>query len=126
MRSDGALTTIFHFAGTNGANPYGGLIQGDDGCFNGTTTFGGPSNLGTIFRLDIRPSIQSLVITEDRVSVFWDADEGNFYKVQWATNANQVFWKDLGGPVQATNTTMCLTDVLDPQGMRFYRVLLLP
>jgi uncharacterized repeat protein (TIGR03803 family) len=36
----------------DGANPRGGLIQGKDGGFYGTTYGGGGSNLGTVFRIN--------------------------------------------------------------------------
>ncbi|HXM59954.1 MAG TPA: choice-of-anchor tandem repeat GloVer-containing protein [Terriglobales bacterium] len=35
----------------DGAQPYGGLVQGADGNFYGTTNYGGANNLGTIFQI---------------------------------------------------------------------------
>jgi len=35
----------------DGANPQGGLVQGTDGNFYGTTQFGGSANLGAIYRM---------------------------------------------------------------------------
>jgi uncharacterized repeat protein (TIGR03803 family) len=47
---DLALQTLFEF-GANPKNPRGGLVQGPDGSFYGTTTFGGPNGEnGTVFR----------------------------------------------------------------------------
>lgn len=45
---------LHHFAGggTDGANPYTGLIESSDGTLLGTTHYGGSSNLGTIFQLN--------------------------------------------------------------------------
>jgi uncharacterized repeat protein (TIGR03803 family) len=51
----GANFTVLHsFAGANhdGAHPFAGLIQGDDGRLFGTTTQGGIANDGAIFTLD--------------------------------------------------------------------------
>jgi uncharacterized repeat protein (TIGR03803 family) len=46
------LNTLVNFDSTNGANPQGGLVQGRDGYFYGTTTAGGSSNEGTVFRFE--------------------------------------------------------------------------
>jgi uncharacterized repeat protein (TIGR03803 family) len=61
---DGSFTMLFHFNGTNGANPFGGLLQGRDGDFYGTTTSGGSgyngtafSGYGTVFRVSLQPVI---------------------------------------------------------------------
>lgn len=45
------LTTLVSFTGENGSLPTS-LIQGSDGAFYGTTSYGGVSNAGTLFRLD--------------------------------------------------------------------------
>ena len=45
----------YFFAGTNsdGANPVGGLIQGSDNAFYGTTSNGGSNNLGTVYKITL-------------------------------------------------------------------------
>lgn len=60
MSSDGKLTTIFFFDGTNGAYLPAGLIQGSDGNFYGTTFRGGKNNRGTIFRISPSGGFTSL------------------------------------------------------------------
>jgi uncharacterized repeat protein (TIGR03803 family) len=48
----GKTTIIYNFAGsTDGANPFAGLVADDSGNFYGTTTSGGASNAGTVFRI---------------------------------------------------------------------------
>jgi uncharacterized repeat protein (TIGR03803 family) len=47
----GTLTWLHSFAGTDGEYPYGGLVQGTDGNFYGTTITGGADRFGTVFRL---------------------------------------------------------------------------
>ena len=51
MTTDGVLTTVLTFNGTNGANPMTRLLAAQDGCLYGLTSQGGPNNGGTIFRL---------------------------------------------------------------------------
>jgi uncharacterized repeat protein (TIGR03803 family) len=48
----GHLAVLHMFDGTDGAKPLGGLIQGNDGNFYGTTLYGGgSSNGGTVFKM---------------------------------------------------------------------------
>ncbi|HWZ95957.1 MAG TPA: choice-of-anchor tandem repeat GloVer-containing protein [Opitutaceae bacterium] len=49
----GTTTTLYSFtgAGTDGAGPLAGLVQGTDGNFYGTTEFGGSGGDGTVFKM---------------------------------------------------------------------------
>ena len=47
------LTSLYSFAGSDGANPDAGLVQGSDGNYYGTTYYGGANNVGTVFRLGV-------------------------------------------------------------------------
>ena len=50
----GAFATLHAFkGGSDGANPYGGMIQGTDGTLYGTTEADGADNHGTIFQLPV-------------------------------------------------------------------------
>jgi|GEM_PF-2555312 len=71
ISSGGVLTTLASFAGTNGAYPQAGLVQGADGAFYGTTSQGGASlgdanslnglGYGTVFRIDAAGALSLLV-----------------------------------------------------------------
>ena len=47
----GEYSVLHAFSGSDGAHPFGPLLQGNDGQFYGTTLEGGSHNLGTIFRV---------------------------------------------------------------------------
>ena len=49
----GVLTTLHSFDGTDGNQPWAGLVQDTNGTFYGTTYSGGTSNLGTVFSLSV-------------------------------------------------------------------------
>jgi uncharacterized repeat protein (TIGR03803 family) len=49
----GALTTLYSFAGTDGASPFAGLVQATNGNFYGTTSSGGANGDGTVFSLSV-------------------------------------------------------------------------
>jgi len=51
ITTNGVLTTLFQFSGTNGAFPYCGLVPGPNNILYGTTYEGGAPNFGTVFQL---------------------------------------------------------------------------
>ncbi len=67
VTTNGALfSSLFSFGGTNGANPYGGLLQASNGLLYGTTTYGGTgfigaaSGYGTVFQITTNGALQTL------------------------------------------------------------------
>ncbi len=53
--------TILHtFVGTDGASPRAGLVQGSDGDFYGTTSAGGTSGAGTVFKMSPAGTLTAL------------------------------------------------------------------
>src|SRR5262249_4214571 len=67
VTTSGNLTSLAAFKGTNGANPFAGLILGTDGNFYGTTQQGGITNstyktgMGTVFRVARDGKVTTLV-----------------------------------------------------------------
>ena len=47
----GTLTTLYSFVGTDGVHPVAELVQGSDGNFYGTTSYGGAHVYGTAFKV---------------------------------------------------------------------------
>jgi uncharacterized repeat protein (TIGR03803 family) len=47
----GGFTSLHSFNGTDGSIPFGGLVQGSDGNFYGTTFVGGANADGTVFKI---------------------------------------------------------------------------
>jgi uncharacterized repeat protein (TIGR03803 family) len=65
ITTNGTLTCLASFNGTNGAYPVAALVQGTDGYLYGTTQYGGTNDvatggLGTIFRITTNGSLTSL------------------------------------------------------------------
>ncbi|HEX3719609.1 MAG TPA: choice-of-anchor tandem repeat GloVer-containing protein [Verrucomicrobiae bacterium] len=56
----GALTPLHAFLGSDGEEPYAGLVQGSDGFFYGTTYSGGTNNYGTVFKISATGTFTSL------------------------------------------------------------------
>ena len=68
MTPNGAVTVLHNFIGgtTDGANPYAALIQATDGNFYGTTTEGGASGFGTVFKMTPSGTVTVLHAFTDR------------------------------------------------------------
>ncbi|HXI71145.1 MAG TPA: choice-of-anchor tandem repeat GloVer-containing protein [Verrucomicrobiae bacterium] len=62
LTTNGILTTLVSFDGTNGAYPYAGLIQAQDGTLYGTTRNGGTNgDYGTVFKLTTNGNFSTLI-----------------------------------------------------------------
>jgi uncharacterized repeat protein (TIGR03803 family) len=77
---------LYTFSGPEGANPIGGLVQGDDYGFYGTTVNGGTHRVGTIFRIGSQGNFKVLYNFDiahgaHPSAPLIQASDGNFYGV---------------------------------------------
>ncbi|MGA3143512.1 MAG: protease pro-enzyme activation domain-containing protein [Verrucomicrobiota bacterium] len=75
------------------------------------------------------PALQTPTKTADSINLNWSAMAGLNYQVQYTTNlVAQPDWINLGGVVNATGSTVSLTDTnaIANSPQRFYRIQLLP
>jgi uncharacterized repeat protein (TIGR03803 family) len=84
VTTNGLLTSLFSFAGTNGAQPGTKLLLGKDGNFYGTTSQGGSSNHGTVFKVTANGFLTSLAsfnidTNGAHPSALVQGSDGNFY-----------------------------------------------
>lgn len=116
------LTNLYSFAtGHDGKKPYGGLVQGRDGSFYGTTLMGGTNGYGTVFRLTVTP-VPQLTITfvgPDSVVVLWPDIAG--YTLQTNGNLSTADWVAYGGTVTTANGTNSVT-ITPPTGNLFFQL----
>lgn len=93
----GVETVLYSFAsGSDGANPYAGVIQGSDGNFYGTTYNGGASGHGTVFK--ITPSGTETVLYSfgggsdgaNPEAGVTEGGDGNFYGATYLGGASNV------------------------------------
>jgi uncharacterized repeat protein (TIGR03803 family) len=123
LTTNGTLTTIVSFSGTNGANPEGALALGDDGNFYGTTYQGGftnsgyPGGMGTAFRILLTPSITVQPQSQTNhagENVTFSVAATSIYPAmgyQWQKNGTNLV--DGGRIMGSTNDALTITDVSD-------------
>jgi uncharacterized repeat protein (TIGR03803 family) len=128
LATNGTLTTLVSFNGTNGASPQAGLVQGVDGNFYGTTAQGGTNGYGTVFQLSAivpPPRFKTVTKVGTTLTLTWSATVGQSYQMLYKTNLNQPTWGNLNNSLTATNPIMTTSDATGPDRQRFYRILLL-
>jgi uncharacterized repeat protein (TIGR03803 family) len=130
MTTNGILTTLLLFNGTNGQWPAGELIQGSDGVFYGTTESGGINTIswGTIFKFSVPPppTFQSVAQMNGSLILAWQAVAGQNYQVQYNSNLNTTNWNNFGNAFTASSNVITTTDNNLSGNSRFYRILMLP
>ena len=105
VNTNGVLTTLAVFGGTNGSSPFAGVVQGNDGNFYGTTAGGGSGGNGTIFRVTTNGMLTTLVSFNITNGAYPQAGlslatDGTFYGTTWgggSSNAGTIFQMTPGG-----------------------------
>ena len=86
ITTNGVFSEVYSFSGgTDGNEPYGGLVQASDGALYGTTWFGGSAGAGAVFKITTNGAFASLYSftggndgADPGASLFQAAD-GNLY-----------------------------------------------
>jgi uncharacterized repeat protein (TIGR03803 family) len=81
-RASGTLATLASFDSTDGQGPEAGVVTDSSGNFYGTTTYGGASNLGTVFELPATAVLDQWTGASFAVDTNW-SDGAN-----WSTGAS--------------------------------------
>jgi len=106
----GTLTTLINFDNINGEAPEGGLIQGTDGEFYGTTTYGGERGSGTVFSVTDSTTLAALAsfdLTDGSLPYagLVQGTDGNFYGTAYVGGNNY------GGTIFKITPTGVLTSL---------------
>lgn len=79
VTTNGLLTSLQAFAGTNGANSLAGLVLGRDGSLYGTTFRGGNSGYGTVFKVTTNGVLTALTNGVEPSARLVLGGDGNLY-----------------------------------------------
>lgn len=118
-----SFAVIKDFDGSEGANPGGGLVRSGNLLY-GTTYSGGSSDNGVIFALNLSTAV-SITRSGSSTEISWNSALGLEYQLQFKTNLTQPSWFTLGEIINGDGPTTSVTDTIEPEQQRFYRVVLL-
>jgi uncharacterized repeat protein (TIGR03803 family) len=96
VTTNGFLTSMVSFSGTNGADSQSGLTLGSDGSFYGTTVDGGTNgDYGTVFKVTTNGVLTSLLSFANTNGAYpyaglTLASNGNFYGTTYLGGSNQL------------------------------------
>lgn len=111
ITSTGTFTTLYTFTGgTDGGNPWGGLVQASDGNLYGTTEFYGTYGYGTVFRLAPNGSLSTVAQFDgyaggNAVAALIQGKDGSLYGTSAGGGLNSegvIYQLTISGPLQIT------------------------
>ncbi len=115
------------FTGINGdgGNPLGALVQGPDGTLYGTTSAGGGSNFGTVFRITFGGVASRLSLASTSAGgfeIFWP-QSATGYRLQTNPDlSNPTGWQAVPDPPILTNSNFTLP-ITPSNSAAFYRLI---
>ncbi len=101
VTTNGTLTSLFSFSGTDGAFPYAGLTPSANGKFYGATFYGGAENNGTIFSITTNGTLATVSSFNEFITGGFPftgltlGKDGNFYGASFygGTNSDGAVFK---------------------------------
>ena len=137
VTTNGVLTTLFHFDGTNGINPLSYLILGKDGNIYGTLSdinnSGSPDgSYGSIFRLYAPPipagynQITGQLLDSGDVQLSFVGGAGTNYALDYATSLSPTNWLPQATNPADGNGNLIFTNTPDATTKNFWRIRSVP
>ncbi len=126
VTTNGVLTPLVFFQGTNGFNPQAPLVFGPDGNLYGTTVDGGPGGGGTIFRILTAAQFSSIAKTPGgNISLSGSGLPDTAFRIWTSTNLTSPVstWTMLTNSLSADDGTISFTDPISTaKPAKFYRL----
>jgi uncharacterized repeat protein (TIGR03803 family) len=129
LTTNGQLTTLVRFDGTNGANAYTEFIQGRDGSIYGAVfdaAYRMYVNGGTVLRFDEQPTIVSVTANSMEATLKWHSFSNRIYRLESKSLTGDTNWIDHGVDIPSLGNQTAYTVPTSPSAQRIYRVALLP
>jgi uncharacterized repeat protein (TIGR03803 family) len=130
----GDFTNLYSFHGSDGYEPNGGLVQGIDGSFYGTTANG--FNYGTVFKLSIHLSppanqiagLQFLSVFDmSYAAILIPSVASETYQLQYSDSMSPANWSNSGDPLVSIGGPVTFFDFVESTtSQRFYRFAITP
>ena len=125
ITTNGVLTTLLYFNGTNGGNPASGLVLGTDGNLYGSTTWIGTNDsthFGSIFRITTNGLLTTLVTLNGKNGIHPRTDmilgsDGNLYGSMVDVQASQLPDGSLGSTFRLVSSPVFNSINLTDSGM---------